>query len=101
MDQTPELKFETEETLVLREGSNVVVDHCSGCRKDVLMAVPRTAAFLASVGERHIFRLIEAGVLHFTENGRVLVCLDSLRSSVGNSNYPDFGGKHVLQSNTD
>ena len=72
------ITFETEETVVLREGANVSVDHCARCLRDVLMATPQAAAFLSGTGEREIFRLIEAGLVHFTENGRVLICLESL-----------------------
>ena len=75
-----EITFETEETVVLREGSKVTVDNCNRCGKEVLMATPRAAAFLSGVSERHIFRMLEASVLHFSEKERVLICLDSLKS---------------------
>ena len=74
-----EITFETEETVVLREGSKVSVEYCSGCGRDVLMATPHAAAFLSDTSEREIFRLIEGSYLHFTENDRVMVCTGSLR----------------------
>jgi hypothetical protein len=46
---------------------------------DVLMATPQAAGFLSDASERQIFRLIEGNYLHFTENDRVLICMDSLR----------------------
>lgn len=75
-----EITFETEETVVLREGARVSLDYCAHCGRDVLMATPRAAAFVSSSSEREIFRLIEMNALHFSENGCVLVCLESVRS---------------------
>ena len=73
-----DISFETEETVVLREGSRVSISYCSGCSREVLMAIPQAAALLSRVGEREIFRLIENGLVHFSEDGRVLVCLASV-----------------------
>ena len=80
MEHRGQITFETEETVVLREGAQVSVGICAGCDHEVLMATPHAAAFLLSITERHIFRLLEAGRVHFTEHGRVLVCLESVRS---------------------
>lgn len=80
MKQRAEITFETEERVVLREESEISVYYCADCGKDVLMATPQAAALLSGVSEREIFRLIEANLLHFTENGRVLICLNSARS---------------------
>ena len=74
-----EITFETEETVVLREGSKVTVEHCTNCGRGVLMGTPQAAAFLSGVSEREIFRWIELELVHFTENGRVMICLDSLK----------------------
>jgi hypothetical protein len=74
-----EMTFETEETVVLREGSKVSIEYCPDCGRDVLMATPHAAAFLSRLSERHIFRMLEADLLHFTENERVLVCLESVK----------------------
>lgn len=74
-----EITFETEETVVLREGSKVTVEFCPDCSSDVLMATPQTAAFLSGVSEREIFRRVELTLLHFSENGRVMICLNSLK----------------------
>lgn len=80
MRQPTEITFETEETVILREGSSVCIEYCSGCGKDVLMATPRTAALLSNSSERDIFRLLESNLIHFSENGRVLICLASVDS---------------------
>ena len=74
-----EITFETEETVVLREGSKVSIEYCPNCGCDVLMATPHAAAFLSGLSERHIFRMLEASRLHFTEHERVLICLESVR----------------------
>lgn len=78
MKNPTEITFETEDTIVLREGSRVCVEYCSGCGKEALMASPQAAGLLAGAGEREIFRLLEAGFLHFSERVRVLICLESL-----------------------
>ena len=73
-----EITFETEETVVLRQGAIVSADHCTDCGRTVVMATPQAAAFVSGVGEREIFRQMESGQLHFTEDVRVLVCLTSV-----------------------
>jgi len=80
MKNPTEITFETEETVVLREGSRVCVEYCAGCQKEALMATPQTAGLLSGVGEREIFRLVESGLLHFVEGVRVLICLESVRN---------------------
>jgi hypothetical protein len=77
-----EITFETEETVVLREGSRVSIEFCLECGGDVLMATAHTVAFLSGTTERYIFRMLEADLLHFTENDRVLICLESAKSIV-------------------
>lgn len=79
MKQHAEITFETEETVVLREGSKVCAVHCSNCGRSVLMGTPQAAAFLSGVSEREIFRWVELNLLHFTEFGRVMICFDSLK----------------------
>jgi hypothetical protein len=74
-----EITFETEETVVLREGPRVSLYHCSECGRDVLMATPQAAAFVSRTSEREIFRLIEMNIVHFSENGCVMVCLESVK----------------------
>ncbi|HUR98833.1 MAG TPA: hypothetical protein VMZ26_12275 [Pyrinomonadaceae bacterium] len=78
-----EITFETEETIVLREGSKVTIDDCPVCGRRVPMLTPQAAAFLLGVGERAIFRLLEADRLHFTDEIRVLVCLESVTNLRG------------------
>jgi hypothetical protein len=75
-----EITFETEETVVLRDGANVSIEYCPDCHRDVLMATPHAVAFLSGLSERHIFRMLESDLLHFSEHARVMVCLESGRS---------------------
>jgi hypothetical protein len=79
MKQRAEITFETEETVVRREGAKATSAFCSVSERDVLMATPQAAAFLSGVSERHIFRMLGADLLHFTEGGRVMICLESVR----------------------
>jgi hypothetical protein len=79
MKQRAEITFETEETVILREGSKVSIDDCPRCGHGVLMGTPQAAAFLSGVSEREIFRWLESDLLHFTEEGRVMICFDSLK----------------------
>ncbi|MBA3715642.1 MAG: hypothetical protein H0W76_24835 [Pyrinomonadaceae bacterium] len=60
--------------------SPVVVAWCDGCAKSVVMATPDEAALLARLTTRAVFRLIEAGLVHYAESreGSVRICLDSL-----------------------
>ena len=53
---------------------------CPGCAADAPMAAPETAALLAGVGPRAIYRGVEEATLHFAEtsDGAVRVCLRSL-----------------------
>lgn len=54
--------------------------YCSDCSKMTQMATPKTAGVLTEISEREVFRLIEGKEIHFIENNRVLVCVESLRN---------------------
>ena len=62
--------------------------YCSECKKMTEMATPKTAGVLTEISEREVFRLIEGKEIHFIENARVLVCVESLRNLKANSNTP-------------
>lgn len=81
MKQSTAIIFESEETVVLKRGSKNVIDFCPRCQADVQMIAPDVLSLLAGSSEREIFRLIEAGEIHFTETDRVLVCADCYRKS--------------------
>jgi hypothetical protein len=71
---------ETERTYVFRSRGRREIGWCVGCDAEVEMANMGEAAALAGVSELTVYRCLEAGGLHFTEDadGRLLVCLDSL-----------------------
>ena len=79
MGELKRVVFEVEERVVVRSGEFTTVGDCPFCGETVAMATPCTAAALYGVTEREIFRLIEAGRIHFTETAQVLICLKSIR----------------------
>ena len=70
-----------ERTFVFRNRDSVRVEWCEGCGAEVGMVSVDGAAREAGESELTIYRLVEERALHFREDaeGRVLVCLDSLR----------------------
>jgi hypothetical protein len=83
MNQLKQIVFEVEETVVLRSGEMTTAGYCPLCGETVAMATPWIAAALSNSNEREIFRLIEAGVVHFIEEDRLLVCLNSMNVQEG------------------
>ena len=67
-------------------GSERFEAYCSQCKTMTQMATPKTAGVIAEISEREIFRLIEGKEVHFIENTRVLVCIESLRDLKADSN---------------
>jgi excisionase family DNA binding protein len=81
--RTTEITIETEERVLLRAIANrrAYTTWCTGCGKQVEMVTPEHAAEIADVTLRTIYRWIDAGNIHFVENGgQVLVCLPALSS---------------------
>lgn len=75
------ITLETDRRIVrLRRSATPVRAWCYGCDADVLMAAPETAALLAGVSARSIYRRIEQASVHFVEtpDGLANVCLRSL-----------------------
>jgi hypothetical protein len=81
MKRTAEITFEIEETIIVRHEARIFTAFCPQCAAAVEMAAPHTVAALSDYTEREIFRLVEAKKIHFVENERVLICLDSLTNS--------------------
>jgi len=73
------ITIETERLLILRR-SGRVDRWCAGCRAEVKMIGVEEAAAIAGLSQRKLFRLAEAGEIHFIETtqGQALFCLDSL-----------------------
>ena len=78
MNQRAEVIFEKEETVLLRQSSATTNGFCPFCRAFTVMATPEALALMSSISEREIFRLIEAGEIHFYEGPKVYVCLNSM-----------------------
>jgi hypothetical protein len=74
MTQKPEITFEIEETVVLKQGGDLITEYCPRCREMVDMISPDVLSLVNGVSEREIFRLVEIGEIHFTELGRMVVC---------------------------
>jgi hypothetical protein len=78
MKQKTEITYEIEETIILRVSGNKFQAFCPACQVVVEMLTPPVAAAFSGLSERAIFRLIEAGEIHFVETERVFVCRNSL-----------------------
>lgn len=74
MKQKAAITFEVEETITLKQGGKIVNDFCPQCQMGVELISPEVLAILAGSSEREIFRLIEAGFIHFVERKRVYAC---------------------------
>lgn len=74
------ITFERERTVRLRNSAVPVRGWCFGCNADAPMTTPETAALLAGVSARSIYRGIEQSTVHFVEtpDGLARVCLRSL-----------------------
>src|SRR5688572_1670250 len=77
---------EIDERIAVTNTEQQFEAYCSECKKMTEMATPKTAGVLTEISEREIFRLIEGKGIHFIENGRVLVCIESLRALRADSN---------------
>ena len=71
---------EIDERIAVTDAEQRFEAYCSQCKKMTEMGTPKTAAVLTGISEREVFRLIEGAEVHFIENARVLVCIESLRN---------------------
>jgi hypothetical protein len=78
--------IEIDERIAVTNSEQQFEAYCSECKKMTEMATPKTAGVLADISEREVFRLIESKEIHFIENARVLVCVESLRDLRADSN---------------
>jgi hypothetical protein len=74
------ITVETERLWVVARAGRGARGWCAACRAEVHMVGVAEAATLAGLGQRAVFRRVEDGRLHFTEQpgGTLLVCLNSL-----------------------
>jgi hypothetical protein len=75
-----EIAFELEQILVVRRRCGSVSGWCSGCAGDVVMLTPDEAASTTAATTRGLYRMVDAGVIHFTEteSGLIRLWLPSL-----------------------
>ena len=83
MQQTTQIEIELSETVAYSRAGERINGFCSSCESMADMASPHLAAILTQTTEREIYRLVEAGRIHFTETDRVTVCLKSLADLTG------------------
>ena len=83
-----EISLEIDEAIAIRT-DRVAIAHCSGCRTQMRMIAANDAALLAKLRARDLYRLVEAGRLHFTEdtNGLLFICYESLRQLARESDF--------------
>ena len=74
MNKKAKLKFEVEETFIVRQGGKIVTEVCPRCNKPTVMVSPDVLSLATGLSEREIFRSVESGRVHFIEEGRVCVC---------------------------
>ena len=77
---------EIDERIAVTNEEQQFEAYCSDCKKMTQVVTPKTAAVLTGISEREVFRLIEGNEVHFIENARVLVCIESLRKLKADSN---------------
>ena len=71
---------EIDERIAVTNAEQQFEAYCSECKKMTEMATPKAAGTIAGISEREVFRLIERKEIHFIENARVLICVESLRN---------------------
>jgi hypothetical protein len=93
MKKRTKLTIETERVLVIRRGRAGREAVCEACQEVVQLLSVDEAATLSRVGARTIYRMVEAGKIHFTQTK---ICFNSLchslleadaRSIVDSSNW--------------
>ncbi|MBC7929896.1 MAG: hypothetical protein H7Z38_04940 [Rubrivivax sp.] len=74
----------SEQTLAVRRTPAARPSWCAVCAARAVMVTPDEAAALTRQSARDVYRLVEAGALHFTEGqAGVLICLASLAAGSG------------------
>jgi excisionase family DNA binding protein len=84
MKKRTKLTIETERVLVIRRGRAGREAVCEACQEVVQLLSVDEAATLTRVGARKIYRMVEAGKIHFTQTNEklLLICFNSLFHSL-------------------
>ena len=86
MTQRANWTFEIEETVMLKQGGYLIREYCPRCRETVDMVSPEVLSLTNGVSEREVFRLVEAGAIHFHEGTRIAACPGCYRRAVEGTN---------------
>ena len=76
-----EERIEIHERLIVRTASGSLPALCGECTTgDAIMVSPEHASTLTGIPARLIYRLVEAGAIHYREaaNGKLTVCVKTL-----------------------
>jgi hypothetical protein len=86
-----EVAFELDQIMVVKRRSGSVLGWCNDCELQVVMITPDEAASITSATTRALYRLVDTGMIHFTETqaGLIRLCLPSLISTTSSSNRRD------------
>lgn len=79
MERKTEIEIELNETIAYRPRREMRQQYCPKCGSQVEMVTPLLAAVAMDLTEREVFRLIEAGKVHFLETDGILICMESIR----------------------
>jgi len=74
--------------MVIKRRQGAVYCWCLTCEVEVIMLTPDEAASLTSASTRELYRMVDAGEVHFIETpaGLIRVCLPSLLKTVDRPN---------------
>jgi hypothetical protein len=82
--------IEIHQVYVIRQGEGLASVLCSECLcGKASMVTPEDAALVAEIPVRQIYRLVEAGLIHYLEgeDNSLLVCLNSLPTTGTGSKF--------------
>jgi len=90
MKKRTETIIETHQVQIVRKRKRGTHAWCAACAATVRMVTPESAATMAGVTQRTIYRRVEAGELHFIEtpDGTLLICANSFGPSVHKGAIP-------------
>ena len=78
MTEKTRIEIEVSEVVAYSSRSERFENFCPVCKCMAEMSTAHVAAVVSHTTEREIYRLVEAGDLHFVETDRILICLNSL-----------------------
>ena len=68
-----EIAFELEQTMIVKRRSGSASSWCNDCASEVVMLTPDEAASITSTTTRALYRLLDAGTIHFMETESGLI----------------------------